>query len=38
MDDFLLFADNKDAALQLRDRVAALLDRLGLGRKPNKGH
>jgi hypothetical protein len=32
MDDFLFFADNKDAALQLRDRVACLLDRLGLGR------
>jgi hypothetical protein len=38
MDDFLLFADNKDAALQLRDSVACLLDRLGLGRNPKKCH
>jgi hypothetical protein len=37
MDD-LFFADNKDAALQLRDRVACLLNRLGLGRNPRKGH
>jgi hypothetical protein len=34
----LVFAENKDAALQLRDRVACLLDRLGLGRNPKKGH
>jgi hypothetical protein len=38
MDDFLFFADDRDAALQLRDRVACLLDRLGLGRNPKKGH
>jgi hypothetical protein len=38
MDDFLLFSDSKDAALQLRDRVACLLDLLGLGRNPKKGH
>lgn len=38
MDDFLFFADSRDAALQLRDRVACLLDRLGLGRNPKKGH
>jgi hypothetical protein len=38
MDDFLFFADIRDAALQLRDRVACLLDRLGLGRNPKKGH
>jgi hypothetical protein len=38
MYDFLFFADNEDAALQLRDRVASLLDRLGLGRNPKKGH
>jgi hypothetical protein len=35
IDDFF-FADNKDAALQLRDRVACLLDRLRLGRNPKK--
>jgi hypothetical protein len=38
MDDFCLFADIIDAALQLRDRVACLLDRLGLGRNPKKSH
>jgi hypothetical protein len=38
IDDFLLFAESRDAALQLRDRVACLLDRLGLGRNPQKGH
>jgi hypothetical protein len=38
MDDFLFFADNIDAALRLRDRVASLLDRLGIGRNPKKGH
>jgi hypothetical protein len=37
MHDFF-FADKRDAALQLRDRVASLLDRLGLGRNPKKGH
>jgi hypothetical protein len=38
MDDFLFFADYRDAALHLRDRVASLFDRLGLGRNPKKGH
>jgi hypothetical protein len=38
MDVFLFFVDNNDAALQVRDRVAALLDRLGVGRNPKKGH
>jgi hypothetical protein len=38
MDDFLFFAESRDAALQLRDRVACLLDRLGLGLSPKKGH
>jgi hypothetical protein len=38
MDDFLFFADIRDATLQLRDRVACLLDRLELGRNPKKGH
>jgi hypothetical protein len=38
MDDFQFFADSRDAALQLRDRVACLLDRPGLGRNPKKGH
>jgi hypothetical protein len=38
MDDFLFLADCRDAALQLRDRVACLLDRLGLGRNLKKGH
>jgi hypothetical protein len=33
----LFFIDNRDATLQLRDRVASLLDRLGLGRNPKKG-
>jgi hypothetical protein len=37
MDNFIFFADNKDAALQFRDRIASLLDRLGLGRNPKKG-
>jgi hypothetical protein len=37
LDDFF-FADSKDAALQLRDRVTSLLDRFGLGRNPKKGH
>jgi hypothetical protein len=36
--DFVFFTDNRDAALQLRDRVAFLLDRLGLGPNPKKGH
>jgi hypothetical protein len=32
-----LFADCIDATLQLRDRVASLLNRLGLGHNPEKG-
>jgi hypothetical protein len=38
MDDFLFFAASREVALQLRDRVASLLDRLGLGRNHKKGH
>jgi hypothetical protein len=38
MEDFLFFADSRDAALQLRNNVACLLGRLGLGRNPKKGH
>jgi hypothetical protein len=34
----LFFADNRDTTLHLRDRVASLLNRLGLGRNPQKGH
>jgi hypothetical protein len=34
----LIFRRHHDTALQLRDRVAALLDRLGLRRNPSKGH
>jgi hypothetical protein len=37
MDDFLFMASSRDAALLLRDRVEALLHRLGLQRNPNKG-
>jgi hypothetical protein len=37
MDDFLFSANIGDGALQLRDRVVVLLDRLGLGRNPKKG-
>jgi hypothetical protein len=37
MDEYFL-ADIKDASLQLRDRVVALLDRLGLRHNPKKGH
>jgi hypothetical protein len=37
MDDFLFMARSRDAALLLRDRVEALLHRLGLQRNPNKG-
>jgi hypothetical protein len=36
MDDFLVFADNRDVALHFRDRVASLLDRLGPRRNPKK--
>jgi hypothetical protein len=32
MGDILFFTDNKQAALELRERVASVLDRLGLGR------
>eukprot|EP00873_Tetraselmis_striata_P002481 jgi/Tetstr1/422745/TSEL_013542.t1 len=37
MDDFPFFTESEGAALALRDRVAALLDRLGLTRHPEKG-
>eukprot|EP00873_Tetraselmis_striata_P014394 jgi/Tetstr1/434658/TSEL_023749.t1 len=38
MDDFILFfAESEQAALALRDRVTALLDRLGLSQNPDKG-
>jgi hypothetical protein len=37
MDDFMFIANSRDAALLLRDRVEALLRRLGLQRNPNKG-
>jgi hypothetical protein len=37
IDDFLFMASSRDAALLLRDRVEALLHRLGLHRNPNKG-
>jgi hypothetical protein len=37
MDDLLFMACSRDAALLLRDRVEALLNRLGLQRNPNKG-
>jgi hypothetical protein len=37
MDDFLFFTVSTDVALKLRDRVASLLDRLGLGRNHKKG-
>jgi hypothetical protein len=38
MDDFIFWADNTDATLQLRDRVVSLLDRLSLESNPKKGH
>jgi hypothetical protein len=38
MDDFLFFADGIGVALQFDDRVASLLDRLGLGSNPKKDH
>jgi hypothetical protein len=34
----LFFADSRYATLHLRDRVASLLDHLGPGRNPKKGH
>jgi hypothetical protein len=37
MDDFLLMATSRATTLFLRDRVEALLHRLGLLRNPNKG-
>jgi hypothetical protein len=37
MDYFLFMANSREAALILRDRVEALLHRLGLQRNPNKG-
>jgi hypothetical protein len=38
MDDFLIVAEGRDATPRLRDRVACVLDRLGLGCNPKKGH
>jgi hypothetical protein len=38
MDDFMFMANSREAALILRNRVEALLHRLGLQRNPNKGH
>ena len=38
MDDFLLLAGSYEEAIQLRYRVDALLDRLGLIRHPSKGY
>jgi hypothetical protein len=37
MDDFMFMAHSREVALLLRDRVDALLYRLGLQRKPKKG-
>eukprot|EP00873_Tetraselmis_striata_P023869 jgi/Tetstr1/444133/TSEL_032031.t1 len=37
MDDYLLFADSYDDTLRLRNRIAELLDRLGLARNLDKG-
>jgi hypothetical protein len=37
VDDFLSFAVTKEEALTLRQRLAILLDRLGLLRHPTKG-
>jgi hypothetical protein len=37
MDDILFMAHLREAALYLRDRVEALLHRLGLQRNPKKG-
>ena len=37
VDDFLLFASTEAEALALRDRLASLLDALGLQRHPSKG-
>jgi hypothetical protein len=37
MDDFMFMAHSRDAALLLRDRIEALLHRLGLQRNPKKG-
>jgi hypothetical protein len=37
MDDFVFLADSYNAALQLRQRVEALLKQLGLLRNPKKG-
>jgi hypothetical protein len=38
MDDFLVFADNRDVVLHFRDRVASLLNRLRPRRNPKKRH
>jgi hypothetical protein len=37
MDDFMFMAHSREAALLLRDRVEALLHRLGFQRNPQKG-
>jgi hypothetical protein len=37
VDDFLLFTSQEEEALTLRQRIAQLLDRLGLVRHPTKG-
>jgi hypothetical protein len=37
MEDFVFMAHSRDAPLLLRDRVEALLHRLGLKRNPKKG-
>jgi hypothetical protein len=37
MVDFMFMAHSREAALLLRDRVEALLHRLGLQRNPKKG-
>jgi hypothetical protein len=37
MDDFMFMAHSREAALLIRDRVEALLHRLGLQRNPKKG-
>jgi hypothetical protein len=37
VDDYLLFAGTEEEALTLRQRLASLMDRLGLLRRPTKG-
>jgi hypothetical protein len=36
MDNYLFFVGNIDATLKFRERVASLLNRLGLGRNPKQ--